>query len=100
MAASAGANFFPSGSTVSSGLVDWPGGMVVFAVCCANFNGATVSLQALGPDAATLLDVGINTTLTGNGMGTFWLAPCQIKVTIRTAVPLSPVYAAAARVVS
>lgn len=99
MAASAGVILLTN-ATVTSAQFDWPGGRSVFMAVCAGWNGATVSLQMVGPDGSTLLDVSPSqTTLTANGGGVVDLPPCQIQATIRGAVPSSGVYASIARVV-
>jgi hypothetical protein len=54
----------------------------------------------MGPDGATLLDCGSETTLTANGDGIAYLPPGQVQATIRDAVPSAGVYAALARVPS
>lgn len=97
MAASAGVQLL-KGVTATGPQLYWPGGMGMFTAVCAGWNGATVSLQVLGPDGSTLLDAGGNTIMTANGLGIFYLPPCQIQAVVRAAVPSSPVYAAASRI--
>jgi hypothetical protein len=96
MAGSAGVNLLTN-AAASSPLVDWPGGLAVFSVS-GTFNTGTVKLQLLGPDAATLLDAGVNTTLTAPGMGVAYLPPCQVQATV-VGGPPSGIYASLARVV-
>jgi hypothetical protein len=84
-------------ATASSALAPWPGGRGVLAVV-ATFNGATIKLQMLAPDGASLLDVG-GAALTANGATVFDLAPCQVQATV-VGGPPSGVYASVARVVS
>lgn len=88
-----------TGGTASSGLVDCPGGRMVFAVV-ATFNGATIKLQMLGPDGQTLIDVSPSqTNLTANGAGVVDLPPCQVQATV-VGGPPSGVFASIARVVA
>ena len=86
------------GGTSTGPLVDCPGGMCVFAVA-GTFNGATITLQVLGPDGVTLLTAGVATTLTAPGMGVVYLPPCQVQATV-TGGPPSGIFASLARVVS
>ena len=102
MAASHGAMLISNGNA-SSSLVDWPGGIAVFALVVGVWNGATVKLQLLAPDGQTLLDAGANTTFGNgstngfvNGMGVVYLPPCQIQATVSGGPP-SGVYASIAR---
>lgn len=83
-------------ANASSGQTFWMGGMGIFSVV-GTFGGATVSLQFLGPDGATLVTAGGNTTLTAPGAGVFYLPPCQIQATVTGGSP-SALYAAADRV--
>lgn len=59
----------------------WPGGIGVFA-CVGTWNGATVSLQFLGPDGATMVIAGAATTLTANGAGVFYLPRGLVQAVI------------------
>lgn len=68
----------PSGTTSTS----WPGGQGIFSAVSSNWNGATISLQFLGPDGATLVTAGTGTTFTANNAGIFYLPPCQIVATV------------------
>ena len=61
--------------------VMWPGGAGVFAVV-GTWNGATVTLQFMGPDGTTLVTAGTATTLTANGAGVFYLPRGLIQATI------------------
>lgn len=101
MAGSWGAQLIGSGvtgGTATGALVDCPGGVCVFAVVASAWNGATVKLQVMGPDGATLIDAGVNTTLTANGMGVAYLPPGQIQATV-VGGPPAGVFASIARVV-
>lgn len=66
-----------SGSTTS-----WPGGQGIFQASSSNWNGATISLQFIGPDGSTLITAGTGTTFTANNAGVFYLHPCQIVATV------------------
>lgn len=67
-------------------VVDWIGGTGVFAVT-GTFGGATVSLEFLGPDGATWLAVGTDTTKTANGAGLFTLYPASIRAAVSGGTP-------------
>jgi hypothetical protein len=60
---------------------EWPGGIGVF-MCSGTWNGATVSLQFVGPDGVTLITAGTATTLTANGGGVFYLPADNIQATV------------------
>jgi hypothetical protein len=68
-------------ASVTGPQVNWPGGIGVFAVV-GTWNGATVTLQFLGPDGTTLMTAGTGTTFTANGAGVFYLPKATIKATI------------------
>ena len=74
----------------------WYGGRGTFVVA-GTFNGATVSLQLLGPDATTWIDAGVYTTLTASGAGNFDLPQGQIRAAISGGPP-SGIYAVAVTV--
>jgi hypothetical protein len=74
----------------------WTGGRGYFSVV-GTFGGASVSLQVLGPDSATWLDVGTSTTVTAAGGVVFDLPDGQIRATVTGGTP-SGLYARAARV--
>jgi hypothetical protein len=86
-----------TGGAVSNGLIDCPGGIMVFAAA-GTFNGATINLQFLGPDGSTLITAGTQTTLTAAGAGVAYLPPCQVQATV-TGGPPSGIIASLARVV-
>jgi hypothetical protein len=87
------------GGTATGPLIDCPGGRCVFAVA-GTFNGATIKLQMLGPDGATLLDVSATqTNLTAPGAGVVDLPPCQVQATV-VGGPPSGIFASIARVVA
>ena len=74
-----------NGST-SSAQSAWAGGAGFFG-CVGTFSGATVTLQYLGPDGATLLTVGASTTLTTNGGATFSLPRVKVQATVSGGAP-------------
>lgn len=84
-----------NGSATSAQIL-WPGGQGVFAAA-GTFGGATVSLQFLGPDAATWIDAGVGTTLTAAGAGIFHLPPVPIRAAVTGGAP-SGIFARADRV--
>jgi hypothetical protein len=59
--------FIYAGS-VTSDFVNITGGCYVWAVVADDFNGATVVLQALGPDGVTVLDVDFTSVNASNGI--------------------------------
>ena len=74
-------SLLPANSAASGAQVRWPGGMGVFAVV-GTWGGATVTLQFVGPDGATLIAAGTSTTLTANGAGMFYLPAGKIQATV------------------
>lgn len=82
-------------SATSAGFI-WNGGRGDFAVV-GTFGGATVSLQTLGPDNATWLDVSTVTTVTAAGHAVFDLPAGQIRASVASGTP-SGIYATAARI--
>lgn len=71
----------------------WSGGPGIFKVA-GTFGGATVALQALGPDGVTWFDVGTDTTKTAAGGGQFTLDPGPIRAAVTGGAP-SGLYATA-----
>ena len=84
--------------TATGSAVTWPGGTGHFSAVCAGWNGATATLQFLGPDGTTWIPLGADTTLSANGSALFQCQPGQIRVAISTATPSAGVYASANRV--
>lgn len=82
-----------SNGTATGSPAVWGGGSGVFAAA-GTFSGATVKLQFLGPDNATWIDVGTDTTLTSAGAGYFVLHGAQIRAAV-TGGPPSGMYATA-----
>lgn len=72
----------------------WPGGVGVFAATSSSWNSATVTLEWLGPDGATLIVAGTNTTCTANCNGVFYLPAGQIKAVVSGGTPTA-LYASA-----
>ena len=64
----------------------WPGGTGMFSAA-GTFGGATVKLQFLGPDGATWIDAGLETTLTAAGGALFDLPQCQIRAAVSGGTP-------------
>lgn len=74
----------------------WNGGRGQFAVA-GTLGGATVTLQVLGPDEATWLDVGEDAALDAAGVVNFDLPPCSIRAEVVGGSP-SGLYATAVRI--
>ena len=69
----------------------WPGGTGVFIAQASNWNAGSIALQLKTPQGSWL-DVGIDTTLSADGMGAFILPPGEIRAEIFDGPP-SGVYA-------
>jgi hypothetical protein len=89
-----------AGTAIQAGTqVDCPGGIMVIAAVSSNWNGATATLNMLGPDGATLLPVSPSQAVfTANGVGIVYLPPCVIVLTVTGGTPTA-LYASIARVV-
>lgn len=85
-----------SNASATGSAVNWAGGKGNFAVV-GTFSGATVKLQALGPDGTTYIDVP-NASLTAAGMALFELPAGQVKAVVTGGTSPSGLYAKAARV--
>lgn len=85
-------------AAVTGAQVTWPGGAGVFAVS-GTWNGATVTLQFVGPDG-TLVTAGTATTLTANGAGVFYLPRGLIQATMSGAGGSTSLTATAKPIVS
>ncbi len=72
-------------SATGSGKV-WNGGEGAFLVA-GTFGGATVTLQILGPDGSTWLDVGTDAALTAAGAVGFSLPPGTIRAEVDGGTP-------------
>jgi hypothetical protein len=72
--------------------------MVITAVA-SNWNAATATLNMLGPDGATFLQVSpTQATFTANGVGTVYLPPCTIQMAVSGGPPTA-LFVSIARVV-
>lgn len=80
----AGNSVVMSASKLTTGQFSWPGGIGVFSAE-GTWNGATLTLQFVGPDGATLITAGSATTLTANGAGVFYLPKCLLQATVSSA---------------
>lgn len=69
---------------VSGPVLQWSGGIGTFT-CVGVWNGATVTLQFLGPDGTTMVTAGAATTLTANGAGVFYLHRVNIQAVVTAA---------------
>lgn len=85
-----------SNATETGSAVQWGGGTGVFTAA-GTFDGATVSLQYLGPDGSTWVDMGTDTTLTAAGGGLFVYPPGSIRAAV-VGGPPSAMYAQAEQV--
>lgn len=85
-----------SNASATGSAVVWDGGTGVFSAA-GTFSGATVTLQFMGPDGATWIAAGVDTTLTTAGAGGFILPPGRIRAEI-TGGPPSGMYAQADKV--
>lgn len=83
-------------ASATGATVQWQGGRGVFTAA-GTFGGATVSLEFLGPDTATWIAMGTDTTLTAAGGGLFDFPQGQIRASVTGGTP-SGIYAHAARV--
>lgn len=86
------------GALAAGTLVAWPGGLTAFTAIASAWNGATATLQQLGPDGATLVTVSATqATFTANGTGAVYLPAGQYQATITGGTPTG-FYAALDRV--
>lgn len=82
-----------SNASATGSSAQWDGGLGVFTAA-GTFGGTTISLQFLGPDAATWIDVGADTTFTTAAGSLFVLPPCRIRAAVTGGAP-SGLYAQA-----
>ena len=80
-----------SNSSATGTAVQWPGGRGLFALA-GTVSGAMVTLQVMGPDAATYLTAA--TALTAVGIVAFELPPGLIRALVASGSP-SGLYASA-----
>lgn len=92
-----GASVVMRNSASSSTAVNWPGGIGVFSAV-GTWNGATLTLEFIGPDGATLLVAGDATTLSANGAGVFYLPECQVRAVVSNVGGSTSLTASIARV--
>jgi len=85
-----------SNATSTGSPVKWPGGRGTFAVD-GSFDGATVTLQMLGPDGSSYLSVGDDAALTAEGVVNFDLPPCHIRALVAGGSP-NAMYATAEKI--
>lgn len=85
-----------SNASATGAAVTWPGGKGVFTVV-GSFSAGTVSLQFLGPDGTTWIDVGTSTTVTAAACAAFELPQGQLRASVSGGTP-SGLYARVARV--
>lgn len=83
-------------ASATGGQKTWDGGEGAFLVA-GTLGGATVTLQILGPDGTTWMDVGEDAALTAAGAVGFSLPPGQIRAKVASGSP-SGLYAIAVSV--
>lgn len=73
---------------VTGDTFQWGGGDGVIECYASNFNGCTVTLQALAQDGTTWVPVdAVNLVFTANKRMGFTLPPCQIRAVVTVANP-------------
>jgi hypothetical protein len=90
---------FAGGGQQAGSLHDIRGGIYVLVAVASAWNGATLTLNMVGPDGVTLVPAGAATTLTGNGNGVAYLPPGLVTATLSGGTPTG-LYVSIARVVS
>lgn len=83
-------------ASATGAAMDWPGGYLSFS-CLGTFDGATVTLQNLGPDGTTWMDADSTTTLTDVGQANVLMPRGQIRALVAGGSP-SALFAVAASV--
>lgn len=78
---------FIDAGTATSGALTWRGGRGSFLAHATAWNGATCTLQTLGPDNTTWIAAGTDTTLTADGGGNFELPPGQLRAAVTGGPP-------------
>lgn len=76
------------------------GGRYLLIAVASNWNAGTVSLQMLGPDGATWVDCGSNTTLTANGNGYADIGTGRVRLHLSSGSAPTGLYAAISRVIT
>lgn len=79
-------------SNGSSSLIEWTGGTGTFWAW-GTFGGAKVALEA-SPDGAHWISIGPAVALAQDGVGSFALSPCKLRVTVSSATGTTNVNAA------
>jgi len=74
--------------------VQWGGGHGFFSVA-GTFDGATVSLEFLGPDGTTAIAAGTSTTVTAAAGASFALPPGRIRASVTGGTSPTGLYAQA-----
>jgi hypothetical protein len=72
-------------ASVSGPQLTWNFGGAGVVECVGVWNGATATLQFLGPDGVTLVTAGTAATFTANGAGVFYLPNGLVQMTITAA---------------
>jgi hypothetical protein len=85
-----------SNASATSSPATWGGGRGVFSVS-GTFAGATVSLEALGPDGSTYIPISGVPALTNNGSVEFVHPPGRIRAAVSGGAPAA-LYARAEKV--
>ena len=85
-----------SNATATGSAHRWPGGRGTFEVD-GSFDGATVTLQKLGPDGTNYLSLGTDAALTAEGVINFDLPPCHIRALVAGGSP-NGMYATATKI--
>lgn len=70
-------------ASATGGQAIWDGGDAVFALA-GSLDGETATLQFLGPDGSTWIDVGTETTLTAAGAAVATIPSGPVRVTVST----------------
>lgn len=97
MLGTASVDLFSSVSGAQNGAArQWPGGEGIFAVA-GTLDGATVSLEFLGPNGSTWIAAGAATTLTTNSAGVFRLPAGLIRAVITGGTAPANIFARADR---
>lgn len=88
-----------TGAVAAGTAVTCPGGNMAVLASSSNWNGATATIQILGPDGSTWLTASsTNGVFTANGTGVIQLPPCSVCVSV-SGSPTS-LYCTIARIVA
>lgn len=80
-------------ASATGAAAQWPGGAGMVDVV-GTFGGATVTLQFLGPDGATWITVGADSTFTAAGGALFMMRAGKLRMAVSGGAP-SGLYASA-----